>query len=63
MGYIDATEKETTAAQNSFVIRINYKTLVLMRKIFPAMKNESAASYFYRLAGEIMRLKNLERGK
>ena len=62
MGYIKATGKQTTKTMSSITIRIGYKTLLMMRDLFPGIKNESAASYFYRLAGELKRLKELERG-
>ena len=56
MGYIELTKK-TNEHNATIVIRIGHKTLLMFRKLFPGKKNESAAQYFYRLAGYIRDLK------
>lgn len=60
MGYIEATKKKTARREETCVIRISYKTLMMLRSLIPAFKNECASNYFYRIAGELKRLKEME---
>ena len=59
MGYIQLTKKKVGKTE-SIVIRIFPPTLKMLRDLFPGKPNESASQYFYRLAGELRRLKYLE---
>ena len=53
MGYIELTNKRVNHKDETIAIRIRQSTLIKLRRLFPAGQNETAASYFARLAGYV----------